>query len=74
MQQHTKPVDKALMDAFRAFDKNGDGMLSAVELKAAMAGLGNPLSDPEIEAMIRLADSDGNGKVDYEEFAKMLGK
>ena len=51
---------------FQVFDKNGDGFISANELRHVMVTLGEHLSDDEIEEMIREADIDGDGKVNYE--------
>lgn len=59
--------DDEIRDAFKAFDKDGDGVISAAELKQVMAGLGEKLSEKEIEDMIKAADTDKNGVVDYEE-------
>lgn len=72
MSRQTAPVDQSYLQAFRQFDKNGDGVLSAQELKTVMASLGSPLTDTDIEAMIRLADANGDGRVDYEEFVRMV--
>jgi len=58
--------------AFKVFDVDGDGFISAEELKSVMATLGETLTQEEIEEMIREADEDGDGKVCYEEFAKMM--
>lgn len=58
---------------FQVFDKDGDGKISMAELKTVMANLGENLTNDEIEEMIREADADGDGEVDYEEFVKMMG-
>ena len=48
------------------FDKNGDGYISASELRHVMTTLGEKLTDEEVDEMIREADIDGDGKVNYE--------
>ena len=37
-----------------------------------MTNLGERLSDSEVDEMIREADIDGDGQVNYEEFVKMM--
>ena len=37
-----------------------------------MTGLGEKLIDEEVDEMIREADIDGDGQINYEEFAKMM--
>lgn len=37
-----------------------------------MINLGEKLSDEEVEQMIREADTDGDGQVNYEEFVRMM--
>ena len=49
----------------QTFDRNGDGFISASELRHVMCCLGEKLSDDEIREMIRAADIDGNGRIDY---------
>lgn len=48
------------------FDKNGDGYISASELRHVMTTLGEKLTDDEVDEMIREADIDGDGKVNYD--------
>ncbi|KAL2443965.1 Calmodulin [Exophiala dermatitidis] len=58
--------------AFDVFDKDGSGTISADELRQVMKSLGENLTDAEIEEMIREADKDMNGTIDYEEFVQLL--
>ena len=56
----------SLDQAFCVFDKDGNGKISADELKNVMINLGEKLTDEELEEMIREADIDGDGEVNYE--------
>jgi len=53
------------------FDKDGNGYISAAELRHVMTNLGEKLSDVEVDEMIREADVDGDGQINYEEFVKV---
>jgi EF-hand domain pair len=55
-----------MRQAFRVFDIDGNGIIDANELKITMFNLGENLSDREVKQMIRLADRNGDGKIDYE--------
>ena len=50
------------MDEF----KDGNGFISAAELRHVMTNLGEKLTDDEVDEMIREADLDGDGMVNYE--------
>jgi len=54
-----------LQESFRVFDKNGDGYISTSELRQVMLTLGEKVSDDELAEMIREADFNGDGRVDY---------
>lgn len=47
------------------FDKNNDGLISSTELRHVMTNLGERLSDAEVDDMIKEADMDGDGMVNY---------
>ena len=55
-----------------AFDRDGNGFISAAELRHVMTNLGEKLTDEEVDEMIREADVDGDGQINYEEFVKMM--
>lgn len=54
-----------LIIIFRVFDKNNDGLISSSELRHVMTNLGEKLSDEEVDDMIKEADLDGDGMVNY---------
>ena len=43
-----------------------------MQLRHVMANLGEKLTDEEVNEMIREADEDGDGQVNYEEFVRMM--
>ena len=65
-------AQKEIKEAFRVFDKNSDGLISASELRLALSSLGEEVTEKEAEDMIRDADVNGDGFVDYQEFVKMM--
>ncbi|KAF9667482.1 hypothetical protein SADUNF_Sadunf15G0027600 [Salix dunnii] len=64
--------EEELKEAFKVFDKDQNGYISAAELRHVMTNLGEKLTDEEVEEMIREADVDGDGQVNYEEFVRMM--
>eukprot|EP00511_Aplanochytrium_stocchinoi_P007376 CAMPEP_0204831178 /NCGR_PEP_ID=MMETSP1346-20131115/10058_1 /ASSEMBLY_ACC=CAM_ASM_000771 /TAXON_ID=215587 /ORGANISM="Aplanochytrium stocchinoi, Strain GSBS06" /LENGTH=411 /DNA_ID=CAMNT_0051961999 /DNA_START=576 /DNA_END=1811 /DNA_ORIENTATION=+ len=66
----TKTERESLAKIFRAYDKNGDGLLSNEEIRCGfenhyIEGLDSPES---IEAIFNEVDIDGSGNIDYTEF------
>ena len=64
-------INLEIMKAFKLFDVNGDGVVTATELKNVLKKLGGNVSDKDIGDMIGSADDDGNEEVDYREFEKL---
>jgi len=48
-----------IQEAFKVFDKDGNGYISAAELRHVMTSLGEKLTEEEVDEMIREADVDG---------------
>lgn len=62
-----------LMDAFRIFDSDRNGKISAQELQRVLARLGcNKCSLQECTKMIKGVDKNGDGFVDFEDFRLMM--
>ena len=76
MAQKMKDSDREeeIREAFCVFDRDGNGFISAAELRHVMTNLGEKLTNKEVDAMIREADIDGDGKVNCEEFVTMMTK
>ncbi|WP_214326765.1 EF-hand domain-containing protein [Nonomuraea sediminis] len=59
---------------FEKYDTDGDGVLTAAEIRQVNEALGDQgASAEEIEAFIASADRDGDGKVGLEEFVALVG-
>ena len=49
-------------------DANGDGVVTKEELKNLLKGLGEDVTDDIVDEMIKIADENGDGKIQFEEF------
>ena len=56
--------DAELKAAFEVFDKDGNGTISAEELRTLMKSIGEDLTDQDIDEMVKEADKDGDGNID----------
>merc|ERR1712128_236300 len=74
MKQKANEIDEKadLKEAFKIFDRDKDGFISMKELKKVANMLGTMLTKEELDEFMAEADADGNGKLDYDEFCKMM--
>ena len=59
-----------LKKAFDVMDANKDGVVTKDELKSLLKGLGEEVTDEVVDEMIAIADENGDGKIQFEEFVK----
>ncbi len=52
--------DEEIREAFRVFDKDGNGVISPAELRHVLGNIGEKLTDDEIDEIMRDADEDGD--------------
>nr|XP_034984512.1 calmodulin-like protein 3 [Zootoca vivipara] len=71
-QSRDSDSEEEIREAFRVFDKDGNGYISTAELRHVMTNLGEKLTDEEVDEMIKEADVDGDGRVNYEEFVRVM--
>eukprot|EP00928_Gymnodinium_smaydae_P007197 TRINITY_DN1259_c0_g3_i1.p1 TRINITY_DN1259_c0_g3~~TRINITY_DN1259_c0_g3_i1.p1 ORF type:complete len:692 (-),score=132.19 TRINITY_DN1259_c0_g3_i1:294-2126(-) len=63
-----------IKDAFALFDKNNDGKITVEELKEGMHSVGQKATREEVEKMIKEADEDSTGTIDFPEFLSLMAK
>ncbi|CAF4225763.1 unnamed protein product [Rotaria sp. Silwood2] len=68
MNKHWNEGDQEaeLREAFRLFDRDNSGYITINELKEVMLNMGEKLNQEELEDMMREADVNKDGKLDYE--------
>ncbi|XP_069104301.1 calmodulin-beta-like isoform X2 [Argopecten irradians] len=64
--------EKEVKQAFEYFDKDNSGSISDTELGDALRLVGMNPTDQDIESLIAEADKDGNGKIEFSEFERLM--
>ena len=74
MTNNTKETETEdeVINAFRVFDKEGNGLISSAELKHIMMTIGDKMTEEEADEMVNEADIDEDGMINYEEFVRMM--
>merc|ERR1719258_997954 len=64
--------DDQIKEAFDTFDLDQNKFIGVAEIKHILAIIGEAASDAEMDEMIRMCDTDGDGQVTYDEFYKLF--
>ena len=73
--RHTRRISPwpPLSHAFKEFDNDGNGYIEADELRAKLEEMsGEAVTMAEVDDMIKQVDMDGDGKINFEEFKKLM--
>lgn len=62
--------DAEAIRAFKEFDYDDDGYITAVEFKLAMTARREQVTGDEIDSIFAHADQDNDGKIDEAEFVR----
>ncbi|KAF5396428.1 Phosphatidylinositol Binding Clathrin Assembly Protein [Paragonimus heterotremus] len=74
MAKKMKDIDgeEGIKEAFQVLDNDGNGFISATELKHAMTNLDKKLTDKDVDEVIREADTGRDGQVNYGGLVRMM--
>ncbi|XP_045618669.1 troponin C, isotype gamma isoform X2 [Procambarus clarkii] len=71
-EEDEEELKKELYEAFRLYDKNGEGFIPTKVLREILHELDDKLTDEELDGIIDEIDQDGSGTVDFDEFMDMM--
>ncbi|KAK4253283.1 hypothetical protein QN277_010607 [Acacia crassicarpa] len=57
-----------IKEMFKKMDSDNDGIVSIEELKAGFRNFGSQLAESEVQMLIEAVDTNGKGRLNYEEF------
>lgn len=64
--------DEDIKEAFRIFDKDSNGFVSADEMKQTLSSFGVTVQKGEIEKIIESADNDNDKMLSFVEFSELV--
>merc|ERR1719378_1078736 len=65
-------MKKELKDAFKLYDREGQGFITNDTLREIITDLLAPLTEEEVEGILEELDEDGSGSMDFDEFCEMM--
>merc|ERR1712188_128923 len=68
----TEQMEEEIKNAFLTFDADGSGFIDREGLVNVLTTMGDPVDEETINGMIAEADLDGDGKINYAEFTKIM--
>ena len=73
MEEPDEETMKAeLKEAFRVYDKEGQGFITTGQLREIIAELDSHLTQEDLDGIIEEIDEDGSGTMDFDEFCGMM--
>ena len=71
-EEDAEAMQQELKEAFRLYDREGNGYITTSTLKEILAALDDKLSSSDLHGIIAEIDTDGSGTVDFDEFMEMM--
>ncbi|XP_058125515.1 troponin C isoform X1 [Anopheles ziemanni] len=71
-EEDAEAMQQELKEAFRLYDREGNGYITTSTLKEILKALDDKLSNEDLDGIIGEIDTDGSGTVDFDEFMEMM--
>lgn len=65
-EEDDEALQKELKEAFRLYDKEGNGYIPTSSLREILAALDDQITPDQMDGMIAEIDTDGSGTVDFD--------
>lgn len=65
-EEDAEAMQQELKEAFRLYDREGNGYITTSTLKEILAALDDKLSSNDLDGIIAEIDTDGSGTVDFD--------
>ncbi|XP_013109878.1 troponin C isoform X1 [Stomoxys calcitrans] len=72
VEEDAEAMMQELKEAFRLYDKEGNGYITTGVLREILRELDDKLTNEDLDMMIEEIDSDGSGTVDFDEFMEVM--
>lgn len=72
IEEDEEALKAELREAFRIYDKGGNGYITTDTLKGLLRELDNRLTEEDLECIVDEVDEDGSGTLDFDEFMGMM--
>ncbi|KAH7958452.1 hypothetical protein HPB49_001865 [Dermacentor silvarum] len=69
VEEDTEAMQEELREAFRLYDKEGNGYINVSDLREILRALDDALTEDELDEMIAEIDTDGSGTVDFDDYS-----
>merc|ERR1712117_143733 len=72
IEDDEEQMKEELKEAFRLYDKEGQGFITNEVLKEILREIDSTLSEEDLDGIVEEVDEDGSGTMDFDEFVEMM--
>lgn len=72
IEEDEEALKNELREAFRIYDKEGQGFITTDVLKEILTEIDSKLTPADLDGIIEEVDEDGSGTLDFDEFMEMM--